>query len=93
MELYFNNKTYNLQSNILYESSINEDENNKQTQENIEDKIDNILNSSEKTNELLKILGENPIDSSQNTENNENTEEIINNLDNAKNVISNFKTE
>ena len=84
MEIYFNDKKYNLNNNILYESfKLNEDE-------QVADNIKQILSDNEKTNKLLAILDDNQqtVDS---LSNDLSYNKQINNLNSLLTSIDNFK--
>ncbi len=88
MELYFNDRAYNINDNILYEAyQINEEEQNAQT-DNMKDIAKSVLTNHEALNMLLSKLN---IKSEEVNKNDNNYENVIKNLTNLETLISNFK--
>lgn len=88
MELYFNDKKYNLTHNLLFESFLNEND----SDDTIKQNIDNLLKDDNKINELLKILNiKNDVSTSNQQNNDANNEQVINNLNAIEQAISSFK--
>lgn len=95
MEIYFNNKTYNLKQNVIFESFVvNEDENQQDTTKNdqktktFDDALKSILDSSTLSDKLNQALTGNKNNSS---DNNAKNAEDIKQLDNILNALNSFK--
>ena len=88
MELYFNDKAYNINDNILYEAyQINEEEQNTQT-DNIKDIAKSVLTNHDALKSLLSKLN---INTEEVNKNDNNYENVVKNLTNLETLISNFK--
>lgn len=86
MELYFNDKAYNINGNILYEAyQINEDEQNTQA-DIMKDITKSVLTNHDALKMLLSKLNTEEVNKNDN-----NYENVIKNLTNLETLISNFK--
>lgn len=88
MEIYFGNKTYQFNNNILFESDIvdlneaNKKENKKEKVDTFNGALDAIMQSEEKTKQFLQELN-----NTKNSEQNSNQEDI-NKIDQTKTVFA-----
>ena len=83
MELYFNNIEYNINSNNIFESFSNNEEESKET--SFADKVSSLFSDSNKASQVLSELG------FGDNSNSNDTTQIIKNLDNLQNIVLSFK--